>query len=192
MIEDLKSTGNQFDIIKIYTNFTQQQDTNSVQVSIDYKPVPTLTLKTFPHILPDIIFKGLWVFINRNFKETYKKYKLHICEDSTFMNILRGYLQAKGLWLNFVFFYDVFFFPYTVFQSYIFFFVCMLPAMNVFNWSAVGLQCCASFPCTADIYISDSFPLIGHCKIQLYPYSLLYHTVSPCWLSISYIVVHIC
>ena len=29
---------NQFDIIKIYTIFTQQQDTNSVQVPIDYKP----------------------------------------------------------------------------------------------------------------------------------------------------------
>ena len=29
---------NQFNIIKIYTIFTQQQDTNSVQVPIDYKP----------------------------------------------------------------------------------------------------------------------------------------------------------
>ena len=50
----------QVNILKIYTIFTQQQDTNSIQVSIDYKPVLTLTLKTFPHIvLPDIIFKGL-------------------------------------------------------------------------------------------------------------------------------------
>ena len=50
------------------------------------------------------------------------------------MNILkRGYLQAKGLWINFVFFYGIFFFPYTVFQTYILFFVCMLPAMNFFN-----------------------------------------------------------
>ena len=29
---------NQFSIIKIYTIFTQQQDTNSAQVPIDYKP----------------------------------------------------------------------------------------------------------------------------------------------------------
>ena len=29
---------NRFNIIKIYTIFTQQQDTNSVQVPIDYKP----------------------------------------------------------------------------------------------------------------------------------------------------------
>ena len=28
---------NQFNIIKIYTIFTQQQDTNTIQVSIDYK-----------------------------------------------------------------------------------------------------------------------------------------------------------
>ena len=37
-IVDLKSTMDQFNIIKIYTIFTQQQDTNSVQVPIDYKP----------------------------------------------------------------------------------------------------------------------------------------------------------
>ena len=29
---------NQFNIIKIYTVFTQQQDTNTIQVPIDYKP----------------------------------------------------------------------------------------------------------------------------------------------------------
>ena len=29
---------NQFNIIKICTIFTQQQDTNSIQVPIDYKP----------------------------------------------------------------------------------------------------------------------------------------------------------
>ena len=29
---------NQFNRIKIYTIFTQQQDTNSIQVPIDYKP----------------------------------------------------------------------------------------------------------------------------------------------------------
>ena len=29
---------NLFNIIKIYTIFTQQQDTNSIQVPIDYKP----------------------------------------------------------------------------------------------------------------------------------------------------------
>ena len=29
---------NQIDIIKIYTTFTQQQGTNSIQVPIDYKP----------------------------------------------------------------------------------------------------------------------------------------------------------
>ena len=32
---------NQFNIIKIYTVFTQQQDTNSIQVSLDYKPGDT-------------------------------------------------------------------------------------------------------------------------------------------------------
>ena len=36
-ILDLKSTMNQFEIIKIYTVFTQQQDTNSTPVPIDYK-----------------------------------------------------------------------------------------------------------------------------------------------------------
>ena len=35
----------QFNIIKIYTIFTQQQDTNSVQVPIEYKPVDN---ETFP------------------------------------------------------------------------------------------------------------------------------------------------
>ena len=34
---------NQFNIIKIYTIFTQQQDTNSIQVLIDYKPGDTGT-----------------------------------------------------------------------------------------------------------------------------------------------------
>ena len=29
---------NQLNIIKIYTIFTQQQNTNSIQVPIDYKP----------------------------------------------------------------------------------------------------------------------------------------------------------
>ena len=29
---------NQFNTIKIYTVFTQQQDTSSIQVPIDYKP----------------------------------------------------------------------------------------------------------------------------------------------------------
>ena len=37
-IIDLKSTMNQFKVIKIYVIFTQQQDTNSIQVLIDYKP----------------------------------------------------------------------------------------------------------------------------------------------------------
>ena len=32
---------NQFSIIKIYTIFTQQQDTNSTKVPIDYKPGDT-------------------------------------------------------------------------------------------------------------------------------------------------------
>ena len=36
-IVDLKSAMNQFNTIKIYTVFTQQQDTNSIQVPIDYK-----------------------------------------------------------------------------------------------------------------------------------------------------------
>ena len=34
---DLESTVNQFNMIKIYIIFTQQQDTNSIQVPIDYK-----------------------------------------------------------------------------------------------------------------------------------------------------------
>ena len=32
---------NQFNIIKINTIFTQQQDTNSIQIPIDYKPGDT-------------------------------------------------------------------------------------------------------------------------------------------------------
>ena len=36
-IVDPKNTMDQFDIIKIYTIFTKQQDTNSIKVSIDYK-----------------------------------------------------------------------------------------------------------------------------------------------------------
>ena len=35
---NLKSTVNPFNIIKIYTIFTHQQGTNSIQVPIDYKP----------------------------------------------------------------------------------------------------------------------------------------------------------
>ena len=42
-IVDLKSTMDQFNIIKIYTIFTQQQDTNSIQVPIHYKPGDTGT-----------------------------------------------------------------------------------------------------------------------------------------------------
>ena len=34
---------NQFNIIKIYPIFTQQQDPNSIQVLIDYKPGDTGT-----------------------------------------------------------------------------------------------------------------------------------------------------
>ena len=40
-----KSTMNQFNIIKIYTVSTQQQDMNSIQVPIDYKPGDTGTYK---------------------------------------------------------------------------------------------------------------------------------------------------
>ena len=36
-IVDLKSTVNQFNILNIYKIFTQQQDTNSIQVPIDCK-----------------------------------------------------------------------------------------------------------------------------------------------------------
>ena len=46
-IVDLKSTMNHFNIIKIYTIFTQQQDTNSNPVPIDYKPGGT---ETYPGI----------------------------------------------------------------------------------------------------------------------------------------------
>ena len=42
-IVDLKSTMNKFSIIKIYTIFTQWQDTNSIQVSMDYEPGDTGT-----------------------------------------------------------------------------------------------------------------------------------------------------
>ena len=34
---------NQFNIIKIYTYFTQQQDTNSIHIPIDYTPGDTGT-----------------------------------------------------------------------------------------------------------------------------------------------------
>ena len=39
----LKSIMNQFNIIKIYMIVTQQQDTNSIQVPMDYKPGNTVT-----------------------------------------------------------------------------------------------------------------------------------------------------
>ena len=35
---DVKSTVSQFNTIKMYTIFIQQQDTNSIPVPIDYKP----------------------------------------------------------------------------------------------------------------------------------------------------------
>ena len=38
-----RSTTNQFNIIKIYIIFTQQQETNSIQVTIGYKPGDTET-----------------------------------------------------------------------------------------------------------------------------------------------------
>ena len=38
-----KSTRTQFNIIKIYRIFTQQQDTDSIQVPTDYKPGDTGT-----------------------------------------------------------------------------------------------------------------------------------------------------
>ena len=37
------SAMNKFNIIKIYTIFTHQEDTNSIQVPIDYKPGDTET-----------------------------------------------------------------------------------------------------------------------------------------------------
>ena len=40
---DLKSTMNKFNIIQIYTIFTQWQNTNSIQILIDYKPGDPLT-----------------------------------------------------------------------------------------------------------------------------------------------------
>ena len=42
-IVDPKCFMNQFNVIKIYTIFTQQQDTNSTQVPLDYKPGDTGT-----------------------------------------------------------------------------------------------------------------------------------------------------
>ena len=47
---DLKSTVNQFNIIKIYTTFTQQQDTNSIQVLINYKLGDTGTSVQFSSV----------------------------------------------------------------------------------------------------------------------------------------------
>ena len=49
---------NQFDIIKIYTVFTQQQDTNSIQVPIDYKP-GNITCYLFIFL---IFFKFYFIF----------------------------------------------------------------------------------------------------------------------------------
>ena len=43
----MKSTMSQVNIIKIYTIFTQQQDTNSIQVRIDYKSGDT---GTYPRV----------------------------------------------------------------------------------------------------------------------------------------------
>ena len=40
---DLKSTMHQFKIIKVYTIFTPQQVTNSMQIPLDYKPGDTGT-----------------------------------------------------------------------------------------------------------------------------------------------------
>ena len=37
-VVDLKSTVNQLNIIKIYTIFTEQHSTNSIQDPTDYKP----------------------------------------------------------------------------------------------------------------------------------------------------------
>ena len=37
-IVDMKSTINQLNIIKIYSNYTQQQDTNSIQVPVKMRP----------------------------------------------------------------------------------------------------------------------------------------------------------
>ena len=39
----MKNTMKQFNVIKIYAFFTQQQGTNSIQVPIDYKPGDTGT-----------------------------------------------------------------------------------------------------------------------------------------------------
>ena len=43
----MKSTMNQFNIIKIYIIFTQQTDKNSIPIPIDYKPGGT---ETYPGI----------------------------------------------------------------------------------------------------------------------------------------------
>ena len=44
-VVDLKSTMNQFNKIKIYTIFTELQDTNSIHVPIDYKLEDTKTYR---------------------------------------------------------------------------------------------------------------------------------------------------
>ena len=57
----------QLNIIKIYTNFTQQQDTNSIQVPTNYKPGDTVT---YPGTLNKVQkFHGLKESSNQVLKE---------------------------------------------------------------------------------------------------------------------------
>ena len=60
IIVDLKITMNQFNIIKMYTIFTQQQDTNSIQVPIDCKPGET---GTYPGYIPFLLRLMLNIFL---------------------------------------------------------------------------------------------------------------------------------
>ena len=67
-----------------------------------------------------------------------------------------------------------------------------------FYWNIVDLQCCVSFRCSFKWfsctymykYIYSSFYILFHYRLlQNIEYRSLCYTVSPCWLSILYIVV---
>jgi len=65
------------------------------------------------------------------------------------------------------------------------------------DWSLVDLQCAVSFRRTAQWFCYTHthflFQILFHYRLlHDTEYSSLHHTVGPCWLSISYIVVWIC
>ena len=84
----MKNTMKQFNIIKIYTAFTQQQDTNFIQVPIYYKPGDTETysetknkvqkfhglqvLKSYKPVL-----LSLWNYVRNQYQKIFEN-SLHI------------------------------------------------------------------------------------------------------------------